>query len=92
MAVDALHTFLLDLLTQFENHYFAQLHRYRQYVESVCREALEEKRSRKAPEIFVHSRGAIRGWKNRPRTCASVGPWQLWPLHAWSFSSRSLRR
>jgi hypothetical protein len=48
-AVDALHTFLLDLLTQFENHYFGQLHRYRQYVESVCREAPKEKLS-EAPD------------------------------------------
>ena len=41
-AVDALHTFLLDLLTQFENHYFSQLHRYQQDQDIFCRDMLEQ--------------------------------------------------
>jgi len=41
-AVDALHTFLLDLLTQFENHYFAQLHRHQQDLDQERRDMLEQ--------------------------------------------------
>ena len=41
-AVDALHTFLLDLLTQFENHYFDQLHRHQQDMAEWHRDMLGE--------------------------------------------------
>jgi hypothetical protein len=45
-AVDALHTFLLDLLTQFENHYFDQLHRHQQDLDEWRREMIEQQRVR----------------------------------------------
>jgi hypothetical protein len=45
-AVDALHTFLLDLLTQFENHYYGQLHRHQQNLDEWRREMIEHQRVR----------------------------------------------
>lgn len=41
-TVDALHTFLPDVLTELENHYFAQLHRHQQTHEALRREAQQE--------------------------------------------------
>ena len=45
-AVDALHTFLLDLLTQFENHYFGQLRRHKQDLEQWRRDMTKQQRVR----------------------------------------------
>jgi hypothetical protein len=49
-AVDALHTFLLDLLTQFENHYFAQLHRHQHHQASLRRAAIEDRQAREGAD------------------------------------------
>jgi hypothetical protein len=49
-AVDTLHTFLLYLLTQFENHYFAQLHRYQQDMDKLRRGVLEERHASTRPD------------------------------------------
>jgi hypothetical protein len=49
-AVDALHTFLLDLLTQFENH-FAQLHRYQQDLYKLRRDVLEQRHASTRPDL-----------------------------------------
>ncbi len=49
-AVDALHTFLLDLLTQFENHYFAQLHRYQQDLNELRHDVLEQRHVSTRPD------------------------------------------
>lgn len=46
-AVDALHTFLLDLWTQFENQYFAQLHRRQQVLDQSRRDMFEQPRALK---------------------------------------------
>jgi hypothetical protein len=37
-TVDALHNFLIDLITQFENHYVHQLRRHWQALESLRRD------------------------------------------------------
>jgi hypothetical protein len=62
-AVDALHTFLLDLLTQFENHYFSQLHRYQQDQEIFHRDMLEQQhaiaRSAREPSGDLDFNGEI---------------------------------
>ena len=44
-AVDALHTFLLDLLTHFENHYFAQPHRHQQDLSQRRRDMLDQQQA-----------------------------------------------
>ena len=49
-TVDALHTFLLDLFTQFENHYFGQLHRYQQNLDKLRRDALEQRLASTKPD------------------------------------------
>ena len=40
-TVHALHTFLLDLVTQFENHYDHQLRRQWQKLDALTRDPLE---------------------------------------------------
>ena len=40
-TVDALQTFLWDLLRQFENHYFHQLRRYHRKLDAETRDPLE---------------------------------------------------
>ena len=50
-AVDALHTFLLDLLTQFENHYFGQLHRHQQDMDQRHREMLDQQQALTRPTL-----------------------------------------
>jgi hypothetical protein len=50
-VVDALHTFLLDLLTQFENHYFGQLQRHQQDLDEWRREMIEQQRVRNSSAL-----------------------------------------
>src|SRR6266700_3154457 len=58
-AVDALHTFLLDLLTQFENHYFAQLHRHQQDLAQWHREMLDQQQALARPTLNPDARGDL---------------------------------
>ena len=58
-AVDALHTFLLDLLTQFENHYYGQLHRHQQNLDEWRREMIEQQRVRLRPTLNPDANGDL---------------------------------
>jgi hypothetical protein len=58
-AVDALHTFLLDLLTQFENQYFGQLHRHQQNLDEWRREMIEQHRVRTSPTLNPDASGDL---------------------------------
>jgi hypothetical protein len=58
-AVDALHTFLLDLLTQFENHYFGQLHRHQQAMAEWHREMLYQQQALTRPTPNPDVRGDL---------------------------------
>jgi hypothetical protein len=58
-AVDALHTFLLDLLTQFENHYFDQLHCHQQDMGQRRREMLDQQQALTRPTLNPDARGDL---------------------------------
>jgi hypothetical protein len=58
-AVDALHTFLLDLLTQFENHYYGQLQRHQQNLDEWRREMIEQHRVRTSPTLNPDGSGDL---------------------------------
>jgi hypothetical protein len=58
-AVDALHTFLLDLLTQFENHYFDQLHRHQQDMDQWHREMLDQQQPLTRPTLNPDDGGVL---------------------------------
>lgn len=58
-TVDALHIFLLDLLTQFENHYFAQLHRHQQDVGQWRREMFDQQQALTPSTLSPDARGDL---------------------------------
>lgn len=49
-AVDAVNTFLRDLLVQFENQYFSQLQRHHRKLDALRRDPLEPWKNR-APDL-----------------------------------------